>query len=499
MKNLSMGLYCDKGEIFMDQIQKRRLIREKKQKRTRRILASVLILVIIIIGTIIVITACSTKSYETSDGFQEYAQKYFEENERTQEVGKLKTDVTYGIPLSNAIEYPVMKNQITNAKVADIVKTVKNEYSQQNAGKTKEDKVALLVDYDTYKTTREVVGMAVFKNQQKEDGRKMEDAGSSVDTYNFSTKTGTALVPNQIFEDNYRKFCSEYMTKYFDDKYGDKLVEEAAKETLSDKDTNFNKFVMTGSGVKFYFDKGKVVDPEEGVVAVDVSYDDLDGVIRDKIAERYLDPKKPMVALTYDDGPHGPTSNRILDCLEANGAVATFYELGQNIGLYPEVLKRQAKLGMEVGSHSWSHPNLNTLSPGKVKEQIDKTNGAIKKAIGRTATTFRPPYGNSNANVEKYSKAPIVLWSVDTLDWKSRNADSVEAVVKGVKNLDGKVVLMHSIYDSTAEATERLVPWLIQEGYQLVTVDELTQYKYKETPKDGKLYGYNYFYLDNKK
>ena len=71
-------------------------------------------------------------------------------------------------------------------------------------------------------------------------------------------------------------------------------------------------------------------------------------------------------------------------------------------------------------------------------------------------------------------------------------------VVKGVKNLDGRVILMHSIYDSTAKAVEKMVPWLLKEGYQLVTVNELLQYRYNETPKSGKFYGYDYFYTNKK-
>ena len=84
---------------------------------------------------------------------------------------------------------------------------------------------------------------------------------------------------------------------------------------------------------------------------------------------------------------------------------------------------------------------------------------------------------------------------MDTLDWRSKNAGAVVSSVKNVSNLDGKVVLMHSVYDSTAEAVEELVPWLKKNGYQLVTVSEMLRYKYKEEPKNGKLYGYNYFHL----
>jgi peptidoglycan/xylan/chitin deacetylase (PgdA/CDA1 family) len=155
---------------------------------------------------------------------------------------------------------------------------------------------------------------------------------------------------------------------------------------------------------------------------------------------------------------------------------------------------------MEIGNHSWSHLDLKKKGVTKraIKKQVKRTNKELFKACGHEPTLFRPPYGNTNSKVEKNAGLPLVLWSVDTLDWKSRKAKRVERVVKGVKNLDGRVILMHSLYDSTARATEKLVPWLLKEGYQLVTVSELLEYRYNEAPKAGKLYGYGYFYPSKK-
>ena len=154
------------------------------------------------------------------------------------------------------------------------------------------------------------------------------------------------------------------------------------------------------------------------------------------------------------------------------------------------------ELDCEIGSHSYDHPNLFTISDQKVKEQNDKTDKLIEDRIGRKPTVYRPPFGNGNEKTTKIFNKPGILWSVDTMDWSSRNADAVINVVKSVKDLDGKVVLMHSLYDSSAKATEVLVPWLQKQGYQLVTVSELLTYKYHEDPTEAKFYGYNYFYLD---
>lgn len=468
---------------------------QEKRQRLHKILLVLLIIVCVITATIIVAALFSGDSYKNEKSFKSYAASYFKEIDETKDIGTTKEIVEYGTPLSTAMEYPVMGQEVTDTYIEGVVKDLRTKFADANKKATEEDKIAMLMDYDSYRSQREAIGVVFSQEQRAEENRSMETVASEVYTYNFSTTTGQPLTAIQIFNPGYKAFCAKYMTEYFEDQYKDKLV-TGYEKALADSEENYNKFVLTEKGVKFYFDAGEVVSPEEGVIAVEVSYKDLEGTIREQIATRAIDPSKPMVALTYDDGPFPASTGKILDCLEKYGAVATFFELGQNVANYPEVVKREAELGMEIGSHSWSHPNLKKESDKKVKKQIDKTNEALKKACGQTATVFRPPYGNSSKAVEKYANAPIILWSVDTLDWKSRNAKSVVKVVKGVKNLDGRVILMHSIYDSTAEATEKLVPWLLENGYQLVTVSELLQYKYNEAPQNGKLYGYGYFYTD---
>ncbi len=189
---------------------------------------------------------------------------------------------------------------------------------------------------------------------------------------------------------------------------------------------------------------------------------------------RSIDPNRPMVALTYDDGPRPRSTNAILDVLERYDAVATFFELGQLAAAYPECIAREVDLGCEVANHSYSHPMLSGLSAGGVANELSATNNAIYNACGVTPTLLRPPYGAYNRTVQNNAGMPLILWSIDTLDWKYRNASYVTSVIKN-NVTDGSVVLMHSIYDSTAEATAIIVPWLINRGYQLVTVSELAE------------------------
>ena len=184
-----------------------------------------------------------------------------------------------------------------------------------------------------------------------------------------------------------------------------------------------------------------------------------------------------MVALTFDDGPKASSTGRILDVLEKNHVVATFFDLGKLVNVHPEVTKREEAIGCEVGSHSYDHPNLSNLSISNIQLQVENSRNAFVSALGHDVSLFRAPYGSVSTTVKANIPYPLINWNVDTLDWKSKNKDAILNEVRKINNLDGKIVLMHSIYESTADAVEELVPELINKGYQLVTVSELAYYK----------------------
>lgn len=198
-----------------------------------------------------------------------------------------------------------------------------------------------------------------------------------------------------------------------------------------------------------------------------------------------IDPKKPMVALTFDDGPSQYTP-RILDSLQKNEGHATFFEMGNRVASYPKTVKRIYQMGCEIGSHSYDHPVLGSASVSTITSQISRTDSNIKKLTGTAPALFRPPYGSIGTNLRNYAGKPLILWSVDTLDWKYRDSNRVyNHVMSNVK--DGDIILMHDLYSSTASAAERIIPELKKKGYQLVTVSELAQYR-KVNLKSGERY-----------
>ena len=181
------------------------------------------------------------------------------------------------------------------------------------------------------------------------------------------------------------------------------------------------------------------------------------------------------IALTFDDGP-GPYTDRLLKCLKNNRAAATFFLVGTSIANYPDTIQQMAKQGCEIGNHTWDHASLSSLNGSSIQSEIKSTNAQIRALTGHNATLVRPPYGAYNSNVQINAGAPLILWSIDTLDWKTRNAkNTINVVMNEVK--DGSIILMHDIHSPSVDAAEVLIPKLIASGYQLVTVSELAKYR----------------------
>ena len=227
--------------------------------------------------------------------------------------------------------------------------------------------------------------------------------------------------------------------------------------------------------------------PEEGSPAPETPVEPLPET------QRVVDPTRPMVALTFDDGPHAVYTDQILDILEKNGAVATFFEVARNLPKAPDAVRRAVDLVCEIGSHSYRHANLGKMDQAAQQADQAAADAIFQEVLGTTPTLLRPPYGSMNKTLKTTCGRSIVTWSIDTEDWLSKDADKVVASVQNAGNLDGQVILLHSIYGSTVEATEVLVPWLLEQGYQLVTISELIQLRFGDQVEPNRSYNYDYF------
>ena len=184
----------------------------------------------------------------------------------------------------------------------------------------------------------------------------------------------------------------------------------------------------------------------------------------------------PYIAMTFDDGPSATLTPKLLDILAAHHIKATFFVIGENVAEHPEIVTRAVREGHEIGNHSWSHPNFGKMSDQGVRQQLWRTDDAIKSATGMRPTLMRPPYGSLTAREKRWIRDEfgyqIILWDVDPYDWKRPGAAVVRnRILKETR--PGSIVLSHDIHPGTIEAMPSTFDELQAKGFKFVTVSEL--------------------------
>ncbi|MGM0420277.1 MAG: polysaccharide deacetylase family protein [Bacillota bacterium] len=189
---------------------------------------------------------------------------------------------------------------------------------------------------------------------------------------------------------------------------------------------------------------------------------------------------RPQVAITFDDGPSPHHTSVILDILSAYDVPATFFVLGYQVEYYPELVKRISREGHELGNHSYSHSNFLELSPAEVEGEINRVNELLEKIVGYKPALIRPPYGSvTDKQIEllKDKNYYLVNWSLDTMDW-NKEANNVNDMLSRTENLlhPGAIILLHDSggnRDKTEEILPKLIEYIQDKGYELVTVSDI--------------------------
>jgi peptidoglycan/xylan/chitin deacetylase (PgdA/CDA1 family) len=185
-------------------------------------------------------------------------------------------------------------------------------------------------------------------------------------------------------------------------------------------------------------------------------------------------------AITFDDGPHPQNTPRLLDMLRARNIKATFYVIGRSVDLYPQIVRRTVAEGHEIGNHSQTHRLLSKLGDGELRQEMSRCRDAVGRAAGVQPRTMRPPYGGLLQRQRELVHAefgyPVILWSVDPLDWKRPGPSVVSSRILAGSS-SGSIILAHDLHSQTVDAMPATLDGLLGRGFKFVTVSQLLAMK----------------------
>lgn len=194
------------------------------------------------------------------------------------------------------------------------------------------------------------------------------------------------------------------------------------------------------------------------------------------VSHRRVRTTEPYIAMTFDDGPHPQNTPRLLDMLRERNIKATFYVIGRSVNMYPEIVRRMAAEGHEIGNHTWTHRNLTGLSSASIRNEMDSTRDVIISACGVEPLTMRPPYGalreSQRVSIFKEYGYPTIMWDVDPKDWQRPGVSVVTSRILE-KTRNGSIVLAHDLHKPTVDAMPETLDGLLKRGFQFVTVSQL--------------------------
>ncbi|KMY52084.1 polysaccharide deacetylase family protein [Peribacillus loiseleuriae] len=421
---------------------------------------------------------------------------FTDEKYPTVEIQTMIKDQTHG---GYSVSYPTLQikkiDQALKAYVNEEIASYQQTIAQKNI--PKKTSTELTITYDITHYSEQTVTV-LFNKYQFTDGKW---GVPSIQTFTFDLPSQKQISLQDIFYKNSDYLNSLSMIAYTELKKNKELAEsEILKAKTEPNKDNFSQFSLLEDAIVLYFQPFLGATGYSDTKSIAVKKAVFDSILKDsykntkanknKIKETPpshivselpkpsgIDPNKKVIALTFDDGPSKGPTTLILDALKEYDSHATFFVLGNRVQYYPEIIQRMFEEGNEVGNHSWNHPQLTRLKEEQIQHQIFDTQAIIKKVSGHEPIHIRPPYGAINNDVRQYlGDLSVALWNIDPEDWKSRDKDHIVHSVMS-KVSDGKIVLMHDIYSTSAEAAVDIIKQLKAQDYQLVTISELEEVK----------------------
>lgn len=317
----------------------------------------------------------------------------------------------------------------------------------------------------------------VKKISHKVESRKVDSANESIVSSIYLDRDNKEFTLSSLFsspDTAKQKFLS-------------KIKQQLAVKGISEEAINQNIINLRDQDMatwKFNYSDSKFninVEPnKEEINSVEIPVNDLfkyidETYLKGEDLEKYNEyikkRSRKAVALTFDDGPNPNTTPVALELLKKYNAKATFFMVGRAVAGNEDIIKQVVAEGHQIGNHSWSHPLLTKISLEEAKSQINDTTEALKKVSGKDVHIMRPPYGGINSTIQAAVDQSFILWDIDTLDWKNRNTASIMKEVR--KTQPGSIILMHDVHQTSIDALPTVLQYLTEQGFELVTIDEL--------------------------
>lgn len=427
----------------------------KRKLRIDRVL--ILLLVILIpVGVILGIVKFLTSS-------SPYA-KYEEYNEETKLAGSMEHDTNevedqyYLSVYYPEFNIPVLDKKIKDFKEKELLTNIKHEGMH-----------FICVDYDSEQLFDRFTTVTFHQIVKDKDDKVVAKKDTS---FNYDKKTDKILGVKDVLRRDYLNLLND-------------KAKTAKLDVKSLKSEQLSNFILGKNAVTFYLndnlDQKMSVNYKDNSAYMKLADKNIPSLYQGNVetpkAQPKVDPNKPMVAITFDDGPHYENTEEIMKTFEKYNGRATFFMLGKNVEINADIVKDVYKRGFEIGNHSWDHEDLRTLDKKGVVSEIYDTQDAIYKLTGYEPTYFRPPYGALNETVLNANQTGYAFWDVDSQDWMLKEAGAIKtSVVKSTK-AGNMVVLLHDIHDFSKDSIEPILAALSKDGYQFVTYSTLMQHE----------------------
>lgn len=421
-----------------------------------------------------------------------------------------------------AIQYPQSIHNNFNTEVKNYIEKVQSKYFETIIEKKRLNEKTSGELNVSYETLPHASGNYSFVFLNSSSFSDLESGKMEIRSFHLNPETGESFSIRDLFagDSNRLQTLASLVRGAIqkDDLLQEHLIENEVERYTEPRWMNYRNFAISDDALIIYFDENTIADSLVGPPIVSIPIEAIeellastfkpkakeDGVeFSDEDSENASTEEnndgnsnestesdvksdeesatsssgesvRKKVALTFDDGPDPKVTRQILETLQKHEAKATFFMLGSRVEYYPDIVNEIKDAGHELGNHTWTHADLTKLGTERIAKEIEKTSAVIEEVTGQKVEAFRPPYGAFNDTVNNTTGLPIILWDVDTLDWKYRDPAKLLQMVKEHVR-DRSIILMHDIHQSTADGLDAVLTYLKNEGYDFVTVKELEE------------------------